>query len=886
MAESRKTLSNGATLYISNTTPAIGENVQCTLSYGSSASMLRIMRTFVINGSNSDPWDTMKLEYDVSSISTVITSSEAKTMNIYGVVDQSLNTETDYIQITFSGSNSSGGNGGNNETPSQPDIPSGNIQLHAIKIGGNVYRFDNGDVKKLDLFNSGMQTIGSTFKHILINGNTYTIVEGSNDNPDDSGDTPSEPPIIDNSDARYTVTSSGQSFEYSDWNSAVSKAASLSASNPVTVNINGTVRFTNGIDISQNFVNPVTFKGGIFTGGKLITGWTKESGNIWKAPYSGKPNAFYVDQYNEKCHKGWKEWCGHDSADNAKLLKTNIALTQWSPQGNGEKAFFIPYTNNNEDDKIVLAKKLFPEGTNLLGATDIELYITVEWKVIRLLIKNVTEDTLKVVDSQFGNKPEENIPIKVYVGDPCWVFHLKDRALVHNMKNLPSLGCSLQYIAFDNGWNNQGGKYLYSVQVRNSKNFLISNGQWYADSNYIYLYSTIDPNTLNCEAVVSEKGIHIANSKNITFDGCTFKHFGNDLVPNYTYVGNQATNYCVDKGRIYDENNRPVLYFNEVDDNIHITDSENITIKNCHIYQIDGDAITVYKNTKNVTIDSNRIQYIDGSAIVVGDCDTFNLFSSDQGVMSQKYLNGTEFIPENTTIHNNLIQHIGLGYYMSAGIYLNCVNTATISNNTIENTSHCGIAGGGALSGGNPETETGAHFIPRTHGRINVYRNLVRYTQFRSNDSSCIYFTAPNLNDFAGKSNVGLWIHENYCAFRSDDIPMGMKSMTYLDEGTAHALVENNIMMDTNPTLHPAKSDTDSEGTSCMKVNLLGSNPNQKISNVSHVNNISNIDMTQPYPLNFGTGNGSINITASNNNLKASYDNYKDTSAYGSSLSN
>ncbi len=354
-----------------------------------------------------------------------------------------------------------------------------------------------------------------------------------------------------------------------------------------------------------------------------------------------------------------------------------------------------------------------------------------------------------------------------------------------------------------------GGQLL----IENSYSFLKNAGQWYLDPQAGQLYykapSGWNPASHDVELPRLTSLVHISGSyanpaHNIAFQGVSFQHT-TWLTPS-TSVGyadqqsgtflaaqaNQPSDFlssCQSGCRLF-EATRNSLY--QVPAAVQISAANAITFRSntfTHLGQVglgignddNATASGTGLGASNVTAYRNTFTDDSGAGIVVG------------GVRPDAHHpSNTAMTVQNVTLQDNLISNVAEDYKDMAGILSTYVTHAVITHNEVANLAYDGIDigwGWGMNDAGGSQDYVNRgtynyqpiYSTPTTLKNTQVSYNLIHGTKRVFHDGGSLY----NLSDNPGSSFDHNYIYDNQRT-------VGL----YLDEGSRHVTLSNNVIQD------------------------------------------------------------------------------------------
>jgi hypothetical protein len=317
-----------------------------------------------------------------------------------------------------------------------------------------------------------------------------------------------------------------------------------------------------------------------------------------------------------------------------------------------------------------------------------------------------------------------------------------------------------------NADNFRAGQSFY---LENAFELLDTPGEFYYDKadGFIYYYPYPQEDMTTAQAYVGDTELLIKVSgdsadnkvKNIVFENLKICNGAYNFASRHGYIGSQADGF-----------NAP---FTSDDGKIGfaaqfaIDMADNIAIKNCEIFNLGSAAISMLNGVSNAVIEGNIIRDISGTAICIGT------------PLHHTNVKGQE-VCRNIDIKNNVIRRIASEFFNNTAISIYYERDINVIHNDIMRTPYTGITAGWGWDGSDPYD----------CGNINISYNKIQDVMETLYDGGGIY-TLGKLN--------GSIISNNYLNGHHAQIATGM---IYLDSGSAHLKVFDNVILNAIYYLH------------------------------------------------------------------------------------
>lgn len=487
-------------------------------------------------------------------------------------------------------------------------------------------------------------------------------------------------------------------------------------------------------------------KNSVISGGKAVTGWEKQEGNIWKADLSGfgTVGGFYVD------------------GENMTLARLQIRGKFADTDGQGG---------------IILENK--ERYTNFAS-----------YNTLARIVK-CAFTTREDYDLDFEALREELPHVRMY-------FDQTFTRTCFEFDTVTESGGSYTFTASEATLNtlnkakmadySSGSNRYYLV---NSYLFLDEEGEYYydKDTGTLYYYSENSPADRDCVAAVSEgllniQGIPSKLASNLRIQNLTFAYGTSRILTENPFKELQSDSYLVGLTEGETDYERFLLPAQ-----ITVDRASNITIENCSFLNLDTSGIALREYVYNAAITGNRIRNVSGSGIVVGTIHPGTGYGlADQNPHPEDLENvyavrKNSVIPALLTIRDNVIENCGIESIGSNGILLHYGYRADIRNNTVRRTGGSGISVGWGW--GNWSVKKSC---TKNTGSITVEGNRIESPCMRVDDAGGIY----TLGAFFGD---GLVLRGNFLDMNG--AANSAMPAIYLDEGSEWVSATGNVSVGT-----------------------------------------------------------------------------------------
>ncbi|MFI5897590.1 ricin-type beta-trefoil lectin domain protein [Actinoplanes sp. NPDC051513] len=481
----------------------------------------------------------------------------------------------------------------------------------------------------------------------------------------------------------------------------------------------------------------------VLEGGVRVTGWTQQSGNIWKAPLdrANKLRALYV---NDK-----RAYMAAKTISSGGCYGTyNITAGQadWAWES-GSQCAGAKY---NQSDFPAIAR----------NQDDIEIETATTWTSAIVGVRQVTTDG----------------------GNRVALFQQPGAAIAQG--------------AF-NGNAQVGGVH----KVMNAYEFLDTPGEFYFDrtSRTLYYYKT-DAENMSTATVFAPDNVSTvlrvagtstsSHARNLTFSGLTVRHSDWNLVSVAGSAYKQAQQGNL-SAIAYAKQNFHAYYYRNVDTVpaiVQIQNADGILLQRNRIQHTGADGISMLNDVQGSQLIGNYTGDIAGSAISVGHPQ--HVYIGDYtSTNREKYPVQVEGLCRNIEIKNNYVYDSAVLFNGHSPISAYFVDTLTVQHNRIEKAPWAGITLGWGWWNFDGSSGSIAPDRPTTTARNNTisYNQIVDTVQ-RLGDTAPIYTLG---------SQPGTTITDNYL----QGVPSGHKYGLHPDEGSAYLTFRDNVLsVDKNVT--------------------------------------------------------------------------------------
>jgi len=542
----------------------------------------------------------------------------------------------------------------------------------------------------------------------------------------------------------------------------------------------------NGFDVVYRAVEGET---PVITGSIPVENWTlHDSGlGIYGAPVADgtQSRQFFV---NEK--RAVRARTADYPASFVPKFQPQLPLPD--PTGNSAPRS-VPVTGGGGIEYIVdpLNPERWRDPTTWTNQSAIEAVIVTQWKSMRCLIDEVTEDPGILQPAEHGEPGSKLITMQT----PGWwnanMFRnagdsTKGKGTDPNTIGVPGIWSMFEVTYFENAYQ-----------------FLDEPGEWYLDETADMIYyiprigediNSIDAELPVVETLVQGHGAAASPVSNIRFENLTFS-YGTWLGPSQNgegYICDQSgfhvigsTNGTNFSGHVETVTRTP--------GNLSFRYAHDIEFLNNIIAHMGGVGLDFGRGSQNNNVDSNVFTDISSAAIQIGGVQKLDARPAD-----------TAGYTSDNTVVNNLVTHTGKDYFDAAGIFVGFTVRTDIINNTITHTSWSGIAmgwGWGLLDPFEGSTYPGAPnalpgqwgtFTTLTANRENrVMNNRIEHFIEVVWDGGAVYTLGRQGPDLAN----GMLIEGNVA---SNKRPSGGGNIFYTDGGSRYITLRENVSFD-NP---------------------------------------------------------------------------------------
>ncbi|MFJ4036939.1 ricin-type beta-trefoil lectin domain protein [Microbacterium sp. NPDC090007] len=476
----------------------------------------------------------------------------------------------------------------------------------------------------------------------------------------------------------------------------------------------------------------------ILEAGEAVTGWTQESGNVWKARLDrpDKLRALYVD--GERAVMA-RKWVWSNGCYGTYEITAGQAPWAWESgsecDGSSYALDAVPAIATNQSDMEVQTQTTWT--TAITGVREVTTNDDASQRVVRF------------------QQPGAAIAQGAFNGD-------------------------LQ----SGGWQ----------MLSNAREFLDEAGEFFYDRNagMLYLYKDADTDLStasvfapdNVETILDVSGEDLTHRvQNLTFSGLTLQHSDWNLaqVDGSSFKQAQQGNLV---NLTYNRRN----FHDYVYRNVHVQpgavevdSASGIRFERNRVQHTGADGIQFNNDVVDSAIEGNVTEDIAGSAINLGDPQ--HVYIGDATPTNgEHYAAGVEGAPKNISVRNNALHDSAVLFWGSAVISGYFLDTVAIENNRIDRAQWAGISLGWGWGNFDGSAESNAPGNPTTVARNNsIQRNEIRDTMRTLNDSGPLYSLG---------NQRGTVIDDNY----ADGVRPGHTYGLHPDEGSANISYNDNVM--------------------------------------------------------------------------------------------
>ena len=372
--------------------------------------------------------------------------------------------------------------------------------------------------------------------------------------------------------------------------------------------------------------------------------------------------------------------------------------------------------------------------------------------------------------------------------------------IISGKSDSSDLGVNYQWV----GDNNRGSSISQTdVMVENILEELDEENEWYYDNETGVLYfkpsPELDLSSAKFEGAVTEEIFRLEGIKGgktvseITFQNFTIENTKRTMFSG-VYVPLMRGDWCVVRSSA-----------------IFISNAEKITVQNCHIRNIGGNAVFVSEHCKNVLIDANTIENIGSSGVIFAghpdSCREPSFYSEKPAPEADPYyvhkttIEDTEAGPQNEyyprecTVSNNHIKNVGIWEKQSSHVAVSVSYKINVLHNTINTGPRAGININDGTFGGHEIAYNDVFDVQREthdHGMFNSW-GRARFWSLGGYNSGG--------NDGAKKESyvkldtiVPIRIHDNRWHFSEKIDGTGTFGID-LDDGSSNYEIYNNLCL-------------------------------------------------------------------------------------------
>ncbi|MET7452135.1 RICIN domain-containing protein [Streptomyces sp. NPDC005574] len=476
----------------------------------------------------------------------------------------------------------------------------------------------------------------------------------------------------------------------------------------------------------------------VLDGGVKVTGWTRHSGNIWKAPLDrdDKLRALYV---NGKRAQMASKTINSAGCYGSYSITAGQAPWAWESGSQCDGAKYglsdLPAVASNQDD--------------------VEIKSATTWTTAIVGVRQITTSTDGTQRVALFQQPGAAIA----QGPP-------------------------------NGNFNPGGSHTFM----NAYEFLDQPGEFYFDkAKHTLYYDKPDSEDMSSAQVFAPTGvstlIKIAgtsttdHARNITFSGLTVEHSDWNLVKVAGSVFRQGQQGNAGS-TVYAKKNFHAYTYRNVDlprGAVEIENADGIALVRNTVQHTGADGIHLVNDVKDSQLTGNITNDIAGSAITVGHPQ--HVYIGDHtSTNNEKYPVNVEGVCKNISVANNYLYDSAVLFQGSSPVSAYFPDSLSVQHNRIEKSPWAGITLGWGWWNFDGSENSIRPGVPTTTAKNNtISHNQIIDTMQVLGDSAPIYTLG---------SQPGTEISDNYI----QGVPAGHKYGLHPDEGSAYINEHDNVL--------------------------------------------------------------------------------------------
>ncbi|WP_112263125.1 RICIN domain-containing protein [Lentzea terrae] len=490
----------------------------------------------------------------------------------------------------------------------------------------------------------------------------------------------------------------------------------------------------------------------VLNAGVRVTGWTQQSGNIWKAPLSraNKLRALYV---NDK-----RASMASKTINSLGCLGTYTVTAGQAPWA-WESGSECDGSRYNLSDLPVIAA----------NQGDIEIQTATTWTTAIVGVRQVTTTADGAGRVALFQQPGAAIAQGAYNGD------------------FQATG---------------------SQKIMNAREFLDAPGEFFFDrANQTVFYYKADNENMatasvwapnNVATVLKIAGTSTSSHvRNLTFSGITVQHSDWNL---FDVAGSSFKQAQQGNGgdRFYGKKNFHAYSYRNIElppGIIQLENADGIVLERNKVQHTGADGITLNNDVRDSKLIGNHTEDVGGSAVNVGHPQ--HIYIGDHtGTNNEKYPASVEGLCKNIEISNNYLHDSAVLFNGSSAISAYFVDTLSAHHNLIEKAPWNGITLGWGWWNFDGSANSVVPNVPTTTARNNnISYNHIVDTMQRLNDSAPIYTLGSQPNTT---------ISNNYL----HGVPAGHKYGMHPDEGSAFINHHDNVLHLSPDTAYAINSGT------------------------------------------------------------------------------
>ncbi len=476
----------------------------------------------------------------------------------------------------------------------------------------------------------------------------------------------------------------------------------------------------------------------VLSGGVQVTGWTQQSGNIWKAPLSraNKLRSLYV---NDK-----RASMASKTINSAGCYGTYTVTAGQAPWA---------WESGSECDGSRYSLSDLPAIAANQG--DVEIETATTWTTAIVGVRQVTTSSDGASRVALFQQP----------------------------------GAAIAQGAFNGDFQDSG-----SQKIMNAYELMDTPGEFFFDrtTQTVYYYKADSENMAtasvwapnNVATVLKVAGTSTSShARNLTFSGITIQHSDWNL---FDVAGSVVKQAQQGNGgnRFYAKKNFHDYFYRNIElppGIVQLENADNIVLERNKVQHTGADGIILNNDVKDSKLIGNHTNDIAGSAINVGHPQ--HIYIGDHtGTNNEKYPASAEGVVRNVEIKNNYLYDSAVLFNGSSAVSAYFVDTLSVQHNLIEKSPWNGITLGWGWWNFDGSANSIVPNSPTTTAKNNnISYNHIIDTMLRLGDSAPIYTLG---------SQPTTTIGNNYF----QGVPAGHKYGLHPDEGSAFINYRDNVL--------------------------------------------------------------------------------------------